>query len=51
MVGCRPGVVGVDGDRDGYVALEGMAFESVPRQRQQDARGSSEIVAYTLKYI
>ena len=28
MVGCRPGVVGVDGDRDGCMALEGTALES-----------------------
>ena len=28
MVGCRPGIVGVDSDRDGCMALEGMALES-----------------------
>ena len=50
-VGCRAGIVGVDGDHYGYVALEGMALESLPRQRQQDARGSSEIVAYTIRYV
>ena len=51
MVSCRPGIVGVDGDRDGCMALEGTALES--RQRplvkdSKDTRGSSEIVAYTL---
>ena len=28
MVGCRPGIVGVDGDGDGCMALEGTALES-----------------------
>ena len=28
IVGCRPGIVGVDDDRDGCMALEGTALES-----------------------
>ena len=28
MVGCRPGIVGVDDDQDGCMALEGTALES-----------------------
>ena len=27
-LGCRPGIVGVDGDGDGCMALEGTALES-----------------------
>ena len=39
MVSCRAGIVEVDGDRDRRVIRSG------PRQRQQDARGTSGVYA------
>ena len=37
MVGCRPGIVGVDGDREWCMALEGMALESRQQRRTHEA--------------
>ena len=45
MVGCRLGVVGVDGPRWVY----GVRRHGARVKDSKDARGSSELVAYTLK--
>ena len=36
MVGCRPGIVGVDYGRDGCMALEGTVLESKAAKTHED---------------
>ena len=48
IMGCRAGIVGVDGDRDRRHDARELTV-SKRRTRARSVRGTSEIVAYTLK--